>query len=489
MAINLDKIRADLNHRDPQIQTFALMSITRLSPELVNSAIEVQSIHDKLSELVKSPNSDVVFLARKAVNHIDAVFKPFLKEAHSIRKPELSDPRSMTREDLLNVVDPSLDATYLASLMVRFIAVGEVDDLSTLRDYLYHENPRVRSNVVEVFEALGNGSHVDLIKPLTQDKNNRVRGNAILALVALGYNDVGRELDQMLCMGMISMRETAVFVLSKLSLPFVEKLLVKATADPYEGVKLRATKALSAFVSPVAITRLRELMNDIDINICEAAIESLQIIKRTHQANKSRKAAQQKAVPQEVVPQKAVPQEAAPKVVPVPEPVVVPKKPVPQVVSAPQPPVLQSMVLPDEDDEYDDLTDAAIDESMERKIVVARTIAEEAEAASSDKRLLYRELGTSIYQLCRTNSLSHEIIDAVFYDILRYQDFLRAYLSRKHGTDDSDMESRSAIEQLQLKIEESFVSLGKSALPLINDSSLDLTMSHEMTSIVTELNS
>ena len=107
---------------------------------------------------------------------------------------------------------------------------------------------------------------------------------------------------------------------------------------------------------------------------------------------------------------------------------------------------------------------------------------------SSGRRLLFRELGTSIYQLCRTNSLSHDAIDTVFYEILRYQDFLRAYLSRKHDNDDSELESRVAIEQLQNKIEESFVTLGKNSLLLINDSSLDYPEDKEMNRIVSELN-
>ncbi len=89
--------------------------------------------------------------------------------------------------------------------------------------------------------------------------------------------------------------------------------------------------------------------------------------------------------------------------------------------------------------------------------------------------------------MCRTNSLSHEAIDTVFYEILRYQDFLRAYLSKKGNGGDSDVESQFAIEQLKNKIEDSFVTLGESAFPLIQDSVIDLSYDTEIMDLVSLL--
>jgi len=535
MAINLNKIHSDLNHDDPQIQTFALMSITRLSPELVNSAEEVQSIHGKLSELVLSENSDVVFLARKAINHIDSVFKPYLKETQP-KVPVNQDPQTMSREELLIVLDSALDPKYLASVAVRFIAVGKHDDLSSLTPFLRHENDRVRSNVVEVFETHGSMQQVDLIKPLLADPNNRVRGNAIIALVAMGYDDVGNDLNKMLCMGMVSMRETAVYVLSCLSLPFVEKLLVKATSDPYEGVRVRATRALSRFVSPVAITRLRQLMNDIDINICEAAIESLRKIKASHEANKRGKVSQSSEEKQKLQKPPSPVQESTPAVN---EHKLTSKKAeeldiVQQhSISSSVQPLEQSSsdildrhdedildrhdedILDRHDEDIDDSNlvtshpdsdiennnqatvydDSDIDDSMERKIIVSEALESSddlssLEATELEKHVKFRELGTSVYQLCRTNSLSHHVIDTIFYEILRYQDFLRAYLSKKRDVENggNDNESKHAIKQLQLKIEEAFVKLGEAAFSQINNGSLDVSGNNEIIAIVAELN-
>src|SRR5688572_10127475 len=84
MAVKLDKIYQDCSHPDPQIQTFALMSITRLSPSLVDAPDQIEKILDRLRALTASKNPDVVFLARKAVNHLEASFKAYLKGAPSV---------------------------------------------------------------------------------------------------------------------------------------------------------------------------------------------------------------------------------------------------------------------------------------------------------------------------------------------------------------------------------------------------------------------
>ncbi len=475
MAINLQKIQSDLNHGDPQIQTFALMSITRLSPQLVDSVQEIQAVYDKLQSLIKSNNPDVVFLARKATNHIDTVFRPYFKDLGKREGGPPQDPRTMSREELLRTIDSSLEHKYVASLVMRFIEVGQREDLSALRQFLQHEDDRVRSNTVEVFESLGDSNYVEDIKPLLSDRNNRVRGNAIMALVKLGHTDVRRNIEEMLCMGMISMRETAVYVLSQLKLPFVEELLIKASADPYDGVRLRATKSLGNFITRRAIVRLKQLMNDIDINICEAAVESLRTIKRTHEELKNQRTQEVQAPPQPVAPPAPEPAPVAPPPAPepVPEETVVPQKAAPAPPPEPMPTTPPQAQFIDESE----VEPAPGDEELE---VVEETPppAPRAGSPEAQKAEVLRELGTEIYQLCRMNEITHESLDNVFYEILRYQDFLRAYLVKKQKGATSDVNPRAAIEQLQSKIKDSFAELGRCAADLMDKGKLRISEEH-----------
>jgi len=426
MAINLRKIMGDLQHVDPQIQTFALMSITRLAPQIVESAEEIQSIYDKLQGLIKSENPDVVFLARKASNHIDTVFRPYFQERAAKKHPQTRNPRDMDRESLLQTLDENLDSKYLASIIIRFIEVGTSQDLSVLQRFLSHSDERVRANTVEVFDALGAAANVEALLPLLADRNNRVRGNVITALVGFGHTDVKRNLEEMLCMGMIGMRETAVWVLSRLELPFCEELLIRASADPYDGVRLRAVQSLAVYPTRPSIDLLKRMMNDIDINICEAAVESLKSIKECLLQAKQERESEQ---PQEVQSQEAREDAAGVEL----EPLEADPVHLSGVMKLPEPrPTVQA----------------------------------------SEERLALREFGTEIYQMCRMNVITHEVLDNVFYEILRYQDFLRAYLTKKQRGDTGEVSPTAAIDQLQDKIKSAFVELGERAL--------ELTKKHEL---------
>ena len=547
MAINLKKIRSDLNHGDPQIQTFALMSITRLSPQLVDSVEELQSVYDKLQTLIKSDNPDVVFLARKASNHIDSVFRPYFKELEVKEARKGLDPTKMGREDMLRNLDASQDPKFMASLVMRFVELGKREDLSALRPFLQHQDDRVRSNTVEVFQALGNENNVEDVKPLLKDRNNRVRGNAILALVRLGYKDVRRNIEEMLCMGMISMRETAVYVLSQLDEAFVEELLIRASHDPYDGVRLRASKALGNFITRPAIVRLKQLMNDIDINICEAAVESLRRIKRVHEELKRDRSGSRKPLEHALASDRDGVPEVGITPLDSPTPAAEPAKTEGAVVQEePSTSTLESSsaegvahLAEQPAAEQPAAGQSAAGQPAAGQPAAGQPAAEQPAAGQSaagqpaagqpaaeqpaaeqpaagqpaaglspgpgqasaeqpgdgqacdlplrpsessrreeEQAEVLRDIGTEIYQLCRMNEITHEALDNIFYEILRYQDFLRAYLVKKQKGVSSDVSPRNAIEQLQAKIKNSFAQLGLCAVKLLDKGKLKLCQEH-----------
>lgn len=426
MAINLSKIQADLGHGDPQIQTFALISVTRLAPTLVDDARQVRDLFSQLEVLIRSDNPDVVFLARKASNHLRAHFRGSLDDgpaaAPAPPRPA-QDPATLDRQALLAEIEACQDPQLLSSLIIRMVEKGAAGDLPRLAPYLRHANDRVRSNALEVFARWGDISHLELVKPLTQDPSNRVRGTAVLALDRFGFAGVPESLGGMLQLPQISMRETAVWVLSQIDKSWVAPLLVQALDDPYDGIRLRAVRSLAKYPTKESVRALKNAMNDIDINICEAASESLRALKVLIQGA----------------------QEARRKV---PDAAEVEAEPTPS-AKAPAP------------------------APTERP--TARAESGEASSASA-----FRDLGTSIYQLCRLNAITHEGLDKTFYEILRYQDFLRGFLIQKQKVgQDADGSLDEKIRQLQGRIAKSFVELGRISQGLLSSQAIRIPGDHQ----------
>ncbi len=451
MAINLSKITTDLAHKDPQIQTFALISITRLSPNLVDDAPQVRGLLIRLDELIRSSNPDVVFLARKASNHLRANFREFLGEER--RDPASLDPAKMSREELLAAIgDDQLPPTVLATLVVRLVDRGRPEDLDRLAPLLRHGNDRVRSNALEVFVRHGGNQHLALVRPLAEDPSNRVRGTAVLAMERFGDPTVPETLTAMLRLSAISMRETAVWVLSQIEKPWAGEILAKALEDPYDGIRLRSVRALAKFPTRESIRALKQAMNDIDINICEAAHESLRALQVLIQGR-----VEAQKVPPAQAPAPAPPPAAA--------------------ASAPAPGQAQPGKGP-----------AGTPAAPPGPAPATRTTgtqpaaggAASPQAGSEAVATGLRELGTSVYQLCRLNQVNHDRLDTTFYEILRYQDFLRAFLIKKQKQGGgAPVEGDEAIRQLQQRIAGAFVELGRVARELLDEGALRIPSEHQ----------
>jgi hypothetical protein len=79
----------------------------------------------------------------------------------------------------------------------------------------------------------------------------------------------------------------------------------------------------------------------------------------------------------------------------------------------------------------------------------------------------YKDLGETVYHLCRNNLITNELLDGLFYEILRYQDFLRAYQSKQSKAQDPSQQA--AIDKLQEKIRTAMIGLGRQAASLFKD--------------------
>ena len=599
MAVNLSKIHNDLSHPDVQIQTFALMCITRLSPQIVQSPDEIRGIRKKLGELSSSENPDVIFLARKAINHLDSSFHSVLDgnprgevpavaavspvavspvavsvphpdnvaasagsslpepspepahvpartrepgsipvqpvstpvplseaafpppsrassepsvaatppaypvapsrpveihseaspvpgsptpgpvpastvpSAHVTVPPEAApesrgdtlpmgrrDAEALPLEVLLERIRFGGDPVSLANLTIALVSRSDRSCLEVVRPLLGHNDYRVRGNAVEVLASFADPQIAEDLVPLLEDSNNRVRGNAVLALAQVDHPQVRPALQSMLGSRMISMRESAAWAATQIDKPYAEGLLIQASKDPYEGIRLRAIKSLGRFLSRESIEVLRGGLNDIDINVCEAAAESLREIKIKLIARRQAQAAQ--------LARSTRPSESEGS--PVPTPSVAPPASKADVAAAASGVATTPIQVRANDATADDATANAATPSPDP----SEPSPEEAEADSThappveDKTAgmaplllnAYLEFGHTAYKLCRESKVTHELLDGIFYDLLRCQDFLAAYTARR-DKGDADLNISMAIQKLEIRVRENLVGLGR----------------------------
>ncbi len=319
MAINVRKLANDIFYDDEDIRILALTTIVQLSAEAVEEPSDLPFLAGKLGLLLESPpDDDTEFLAKKALNKVRLLQKELdVEEEPSTVPPAAEDEgreevyggqelaAAADDEDSLVVVqeaeaeeeteglaDSALDANEIkrlveatedpverASLLSRLKECRDFDDWNWLARFLKSADDRVRANAVEVVEELGDErTRLLLLSPLLEDTDNRVRANAAKALGALDSERVHEILETMIASPRLSMRESAVYALCYLKSVENVDLLIRALSDPYEGIRLRAVKGLARHKDPRAIPALKERLNDLDINVCEAAEQAISFI-------------------------------------------------------------------------------------------------------------------------------------------------------------------------------------------------------------------
>ncbi|MEA2063824.1 MAG: response regulator, partial [Gemmatimonadota bacterium] len=99
--------------------------------------------------------------------------------------------------------------------------------------------PRVRANVIESLEDLGNRNVLGVLLKYKTDPDNRVRGNAIKALWNFGHSDVKKSLEDMLLDFKPRMRVSATWVIGEIGhhRPELKALLKVVGHDKDEMVK------------------------------------------------------------------------------------------------------------------------------------------------------------------------------------------------------------------------------------------------------------
>lgn len=522
MAINLKKIARDILHEDADVQSLALTTIVQLSSSSIEDTADLVVLAEQLEKAVALPNEDVVFLARKAQNHVKGLLSEVgLSPAGAPAgrpAPEAggAPPPGIDPESLRKVLRSPSGDVELATAVSQMIAVGEPPDLELLRPLLKHADARVRSNAAEAVERVAEEKQTaELLAPLMADPNNRVRGTVAKILGRMGMPKISRYLEEMLSSPKVSMRESAVYALSHIRGADMVELLCRALRDPYEGIRLRAVRGLRIHGDSTALEKVRPLMQDVDINVCEEASKTLAVLR-----NQAVATAAGELLDLEVV--AAIERERAAEEAPSPrdpesrDGVDFGDQPTPETAgeSAANPSATAGVptagaTLPDMPQtpgispprrsrkQTAQLLQSAADELLQGAQEPGRSAGAGLEGLTRDEleaalRHARHELGEAVFKLCRAGTLEDPRINITYYDILKFQEFLRQHLERSRSAGPQnegkglfaklagslksrkDGQQEDPVKRLQSRIEQCTIELGIAAAELSEQGEIDL---------------
>lgn len=276
----MNKILKDLQSHSEKIIILALMYIPRLKPQFNYKLENLNLMRDLLCEYQNSTNPDISFLSAKAINFLNRNWPETLQPI--INQVPYSEPENTLKE--LTNSEPDISEIHTTATEINpdnhrsDLHFNQLESQNRLRD----ENPRVRSAAIEECCQIYNSEQlVKIISPLLKDDNNRVRANAIVALKDSDHTLLTPCLLEMLESPRISMRESAIWALSKLPThkQYCEFLL-KALYDPYRDIRIRSIRALISYSDDLVSMQMKRLAQDPDEEIRLEAANTLQQIRK-----------------------------------------------------------------------------------------------------------------------------------------------------------------------------------------------------------------
>jgi hypothetical protein len=289
IAVNPDKIIKDLSGGVIQIQIAALTAVLQISASSVESLTDLEGLRDAISVLRDHGHGDVLFLARKSMNHLNSILSVGNDSmssvntegaALSIESSESDQVATLTpefsRKDILEIMNSSSDEREIANALSLLLRSGKGEDIKVVRGMLSHSDSRVRSNAVEFIERFGTDEEIiSSCMSLVMDESNRVRGTVLSAIGRIDPSVVTSHFEEMLASNEISIRESAVYALSRIKGEWVVKLLITAMSDTFEGIRGRAADALGRQKDIRSLHALKEHLNDLSPEVVDAVQKSI----------------------------------------------------------------------------------------------------------------------------------------------------------------------------------------------------------------------
>jgi HEAT repeat protein len=158
---------------------------------------------------------------------------------------ELSkDPSDEAYRRLLEMRQHETHDHVLATLVKYICYFRRQDTFFAIKDFLDHPDARVRANTIEGFQILGDARAVPAVTPFLRDHDNRIRANAAKLLVMFHPDKVLEIIREMLHSGNEWMKDSALYLLTKVEVPEVESLLIDALGDRSEEIVEKAVLGL-----------------------------------------------------------------------------------------------------------------------------------------------------------------------------------------------------------------------------------------------------
>ncbi len=498
MSINLKKICRDISRPEEDVQYLALTTITQMTPSSIEDPSDVLSLRTALHEAAASSNEDIVFLARKAINHLEQLAMkipgglpaaPPPPPPAAAGTPAAEPPQGPDRIDVLASIQVEDDPVKLATLVSQMIRIAEPVDLEATIPLLKNRDARVRSNAVEVVERLADGKKTtELLTPLLSDDNNRVRGNVAKALGRIGMPRTAKYLEEMLHSSKVSMRESAVYALSHIRGTQMVDLLVQALRDPYEGIRLRAVRGLKMHNDERSLPHIRPLMNDLDIDVCEEAHKAIRVIRHDQAPTVAgemydiemlaKRDAERRAAAQAAA--HAAAQAKASQAAPAEEDLDLDELEATEPATGPMSLKQGADDLQKQAESLLNMTSAVapIDLSGRSKMELTEMLKSELQ-----------RVGQEVFKRVRTNVVQHRKLSLIYYDVLKYQETLRRHQERAESGDSGPKkgffdslkdklgnkpQEEDPVTRLRRRVEEGLMDLGRIALTVSQAGEVDL---------------
>ncbi|MFX1251338.1 MAG: HEAT repeat domain-containing protein [Promethearchaeota archaeon] len=184
--------------------------------------------------------------------------------------------------DILQQKDPSLIFTQIKACRGLGM-LGNTEGQSVLKDILLDEDRHInlRTTAAWALGSMNNEESAGILVQILNSKDPRLRKFSSDSLVTVGSPAVPKLIEfyqnktELSSEENIDIRSKVLGILGKIGGQEALNVLLEATEDPEYVIKLSATYALGDTKRGEAVSRLMELLNDPDLEICEAAQESL----------------------------------------------------------------------------------------------------------------------------------------------------------------------------------------------------------------------
>ncbi|PCJ21267.1 MAG: hypothetical protein COB02_01400 [Candidatus Cloacimonadota bacterium] len=268
----LTKIINQLNKQNEKLMVLALMQIPSLKSDLEYNQNDIQSLAQIISTNVLSNNPDISYLSRKAANHMQNSF-----QVVPVDETVILGAISEDNDEFITVNESfSKDPLTLEKQLLDL--PSNYQDHDNLLPFLMHSSNRIIATCIETLSRTNFPADKLLseCKPFLNSEHNRIRANIIVAIGKSDFSIVQESLSSMFQTTKISMRESAVYAISQLKPTLLlQKLLLKCLHDPYLDIRLRTIDILKNYNHPDVVIQMKRLANDLDIEICEAALETI----------------------------------------------------------------------------------------------------------------------------------------------------------------------------------------------------------------------